>query len=87
MQVILCNINLFSAGAVQVFDTDTNSIIFSQNVISENVVPAVCALAKKLDINEVRISGNKKYAMGFVEDIKSTYVLTYNSNNINVEVI
>jgi hypothetical protein len=61
--------------------------IFSQNVIGEDVVPAVCALAKKLDINEVRISGNKEYAMGFVEDIKSTYALTYNSNNINVEVI
>lgn len=87
MQVILCNVNLFSASAVQVIDTDTNNIIFTQNVTSDNIVPAVCALANKLDINEIRISGNKNYTMGFVEDIKSTYSLNFNNNNINVEVI
>jgi hypothetical protein len=87
MQVILCNINLFSASAVQVIDTDTNNIIFTQNVISDNIVPAVCALANKLDISEIRISGNRNYTMGFVEEIKTTYSLTYGNNNINVEVI
>lgn len=87
MRMIICNVNLFSASAVQVIDTDTNNIIFTQNVISDNIVPAICTLAKKLDINEIRISGNKTYTLGFVEDIKSTYSLNYNSNNINVEVI
>lgn len=87
MQVILCNVNLFSASAVQVIDTDTNNIIFTQNVIADNIVPAVCALANKLDISEIRIGGNRNYTMGFVEEIKTTYSLTYGNNNINVEVI
>lgn len=87
MQVILCNVNLFSASAVQVIDTDTNSIIFTQNVISDNIVPTICALANKLNINEIRIGGNKNYIMEFVEDIKSTYSLHFKNNNINVEVI
>ena len=87
MQVILCNINLFSASAVQVIDTDTNSIVFTQNVTSDNIVPAICALANKLNINEVRLSGNTNYALPFAEEIKTAYSLSYGNNNINVEVI
>ena len=87
MQVILCNINLFSASAVQVINTDTNSIVFTQNVTSDNIVPAICALANKLNINEVRLSGNTNYALPFAEEIKTAYSLSYGNNNINVEVI
>ena len=87
MQVILCNINLFSTSAVQVIDTDTNNIIFAQNVTSDNIVPAVCALANKLNVNEVRLGGNANYALPFAEEIKTTYSLSYGNNNINVEVI
>ena len=87
MQVILCNINLFSASAVQVIDTDTNSTVFTQNVTSDNIVPAICALANKLNINEVRLSGNTNYALPFAEEIKTAYSLSYGNNNINVEVI
>ena len=87
MQVILCNINLFSASAVQVIDTDTNSIVFTQNVTSDNIVPAICALANKLNINEVRLSGNTNYALPFADEIKTAYSLSYGNNNINVEVI
>ena len=87
MQVILCNINLFSTSAVQVIDTDTNSVIFTQNVTSDNIVPAVCALANKLNVNEVRLGGNANYALPFAEEIKTTYSLSYGNNNINVEVI
>ena len=87
MQVILCNINLFSASAVQVIDTDTNSIVFTQNVTSDNIVPAICALANKLNVNEVRLGGNANYVLPFVEEIKTAYSLSYGNNNINVEVI
>jgi hypothetical protein len=87
MQVILCNVNLFSASAVQVIDTDTNDVYFTLNVINDNIVPTICALANKLNINEIRIGGNKNYIMEFVEDIKSTYSLHFKNNNINVEVI
>ena len=87
MQVILCNINLFSASAVQVIDTDTNSIVFTQNVTSDNIVPAICAIANKLNVNEVRLGGNANYALPFAEEIKTAYSLSYGNNNINVEVI
>lgn len=87
MQVILCNINLFSASAVQVIDTDTNSIVFTQNVTSDNIVPAICALANKLNVNEVRLGGNANYTFPFAEEIKTAYSLSYGNNNINVEVI
>lgn len=87
MQVIVCNINLFSASAVQVIDTDTNNIIFTQNVTCDNIVPAICAFANKLNVNEVRLSGNANYAIPFAEEIKTTYSLSYGQNNINVEVI
>lgn len=87
MQIIVCNINLFSVSAVQVVDTDTNCVIFTQNVISDNIVPAICALANKLNINEVRLCGNANYAFPFVEEIKTVYSLSYGNNNLNVEVI
>lgn len=87
MQVILCNINLFSASAVQVIDTDTNSIVFTQNVTSDNIVPAICALANKLNVSEVRLGGNANYALPFAEEIKTAYSLSYGNNNINVEVM
>ena len=44
-------------------------------------------LANKLNISEVKISGNKEYAAPLIEEIKTTYSLTYGNNNINVEVI
>lgn len=87
MQVILCNVNLFSASTIQVIDTDTNDIYFTLNVINDNIVPTICALANKLNINEIRIGGNKNYITEYVEDIKSTYSLHFKNNNINVEVI
>ena len=87
MQVILCNINLFSASTIQVIDTDAKSIDFIQNVTSDNIVPAICALADKLNINEVRLGGSTNYALPFAEEIKTAYSLSYGNNNINVEVI
>ena len=44
-------------------------------------------IANKLNINEVRLSGNTNYALPFAEEIKTAYSLSYGNNNINVEVI
>lgn len=87
MQVILYNCNLFANQTINVFDTDKNAIVYTQPIGLEDTAPMICALANKLDINEVKISGNKEYASPLIEEIKTTYSLTYGNNNINVEVI
>lgn len=87
MQVILYNCNLFASQTVHVFDTDKNEIVYTQPIELEDTAPMICALANKLNISEVKISGNKEYATPLIEEIKTTYSLTYGNNNINVEVI
>ena len=88
MRVIICNLNMFSLGqAVQVYDTDENNIIYTQNIDGEDLIPAICAMAKKFNTNEVRIGGVYNYAAGLAEEVKTAYTLNYGNNNLNVEVM
>lgn len=88
MCVIVCNVDMFIADqSVQVFDTDTGNMMYAQTIREDNLAPIVCALAKKFETNEVRISGVRSYAQGYAEEIRTAYSLTYGNNDINVEVI
>lgn len=88
MRVILCNIQMFSNDQmVQVFDTDENRVVYAQKVDVENLTPMICALANKLGIQEVRLSGSTQYALPYMEEIKTVYSLNYGNNNMNVEVL
>jgi uncharacterized protein YebE (UPF0316 family) len=64
MQVIVCKLNMFSLNqVVQVFDTNENKIIYTEAVNGEELIPLICALAKKLEINEVRLDGIYDYTI------------------------
>ena len=88
MQVIVYFVQLFTKDQkIDVVDTERSQVLFSQTVDLEDVVPAICAIANKLNINEVRLGGNATYAVPFAEEIKTAYSLNYGTNNINVEVL
>lgn len=88
MQVILCNVQMFSNDQmVQVFDTEENRIVYAQKVDMEDLTPMICALASKLGIQEVRLTGATNYVLPYVEEIKTAYSLNYGNNIINVEVM
>lgn len=88
MRVIICNVQLFSNDQnVQVYDTSEGRIIYNQKVDMQDLVPAICTVAKQFDLTEVRLSGVGQYALPYVNEIKNAYALNYNYNILNVEVI
>ena len=88
MQVILCNIQMFSNDQmIQVFDTNENRVIYAQKVDVEDLTPMICAVANKFGIKEIRLSGSTYYALPYIEEIKTAYSLNYGNNIVNVEVL
>ena len=88
MCIIICNLNMFAMDqAIQVFDTESERIIYSQGAKGDDLAPTLCALAKKLNTTEIRIGGMREYAIDLIEEIKTAYSLNYGQNDLNVEVI
>ena len=88
MCIIICNFNMFAmVQVIQVFDTESECIIYSQGAKGDDLAPTLCALAKKLNTTEIRIGGMREYAIDLVEEIKTAYSLNYGQNDLNVEVI
>lgn len=88
MQMILCNIQMFSNDQkIHVYDTEKKQIIFAQKADIEDLPGAICAIANCHGVSEVRLSGQAMYAAPLAEEIKTTYALNYGNNIINVEVM
>ena len=88
MQIILCNIQMFSNDQmIHIYDTEKKQTVFAQKADIEDLSSAICAIANCHGISEVRLSGQSMYAAPLVEEIKTTYALNYGNNIINVEVM
>ena len=88
MQVIVCNLTMFAMGQnLKVIDFDTQRVVSSHSVESENLVATICDMAYHYGISEVRVIGTPLYADPWAEEIRTAYSLKYGYNNINVEVI
>ena len=70
---------------VYVVEDDTQ--IYAQKVDIEDLVPAICAIAGKFNITQVKLRGQNVYANAWADEIKTAYALNYGNNNIDVEVI
>lgn len=88
MQIILCNVQMFSNDQmIHVYDTEKKQTVFAQKADIEDLPSAICAIANTHGVSEVRLSGQATYAIPLVEEIKTTYALNYGNNIINVEVM
>lgn len=88
MQMILCNIQLFSNDQmIYIYDTEKKQTVFAQKADVEDLSGTICAIANCHGVSEVRLSGQSMYTAPFAEEIKTTYALNYGNNIINVEVM
>ena len=86
MQLIVCDMQMFSNNQlVQIVDSKTGPI-FCQQVNINDLPLVICALAKERDIKEVRLRGGR-FAETWVEEIRDLNELKYGSNYMNIEVI
>ena len=84
MQVIVCNLAMFTMGQnLQVIDLDTQKVMSSHSVEGEDLVAAVCDMAYHCGISEVRVIGTPLYAEPYAKEIRTTYSLKYGYNNIS----
>jgi hypothetical protein len=63
-----------------------NENLVIHTVDLDNIADAICKLADRYNIDQIRLYSNLDYAQPIVEEIKSTGALAYGKNNLNVEV-
>lgn len=88
MRVIICNLNMFSNNqTIEVIDIK-DGVIASQTVDLNDLPRAVCALAGKYSVEDVKIIGMGDYGDAFADAIREAHELNYGKNNdFNVEVV
>lgn len=89
MRVIVCYLEPFSFNqAIRIYDTENNVVTYNNTTDITNLPKAVSALAGQNDIQKVIVKcTNKEYFEPWIEEIKTTYALNYNNNNLEIEVI
>ena len=60
----------------------------SQNVeMDENFGKTIADIAMANNIFNIKIQSGKEYAQKYIDDIKESYLLHYNKDNLEIEVI
>lgn len=60
----------------------------SQNIeMNENFGKTIADIAAANNITNIKIQSGKEYAQKYINDIKEAYLLHYNKDNLEIEVI
>lgn len=86
MQIIFCDISLFTYEQ-PIYILDNEKIMTEYRVDIEEVPNAICALAYKNNITNIKLRGQSIYVDPWIAEIKTTYSLNYGKNDLEIEVI
>lgn len=86
MPIIFCDISLF-AYEQPIYILDNEKIMTEYRVDIEEVPKAICALAYKNGITNIKLRGQSIYTEPWINEIKTTYSLNYGKNDLEIEVI
>jgi hypothetical protein len=86
MPIIFCDISLFTYEQ-PIYILDNEKIMTEYRVDIEQVPEAICALAYKTNITNIKLRGQAIYTEPWINEIKTTYSLNYGKNDLEIEVI
>ena len=86
MPVIFCDVNLFSYNQPVMLADDEGNILQAYQFDIDELPQAICALAYKNGITNIKFRGQSLYIEPWINEIKTAYSLNYGQNDLEIEV-